>query len=337
MQGKQWLVAAVLAMSGTMVYADDVPAAAAPAAAPVALPISFSGYFDMSWNTIDPQDGQSTDHYGLDRFELRTKADFADGLVGEAHAFGTANEDDSEDVDLEQANITYTCPKTGASLIAGKYISRLGYEAYHSPDLDQYSYSETLVYPGAVNGAGLKYGNDMFSIYGAALAGVWDSTDTDADEMGYEAQLKLMPAPGLTLQAGYATENTASWVDDSGMWYDEYDQSLVNLWAEYKVGVLKFAAEWNDVSDWGAPDVDGDGYLASVKWTMCSRAALLLRTSALDVEDAGGAKVADSSEFTVSPSVTVTKNWLAVAEYKTVQDDVNGDWDSYALESIVTF
>lgn len=332
--GKQWLMAGVVALSGSMVYADDVAAAPAeaPAAAPVAAAgeLSFNGYIDMSYSTIDPEEGQSTDTFGLDRYELQSVYDTKMGLVGRAHIFGSANEDESEDVDLEQANVTYT--KDAVSLVAGKYWSKLGYEASDAPNLYQWSVSETLVYPGAMNGAGLTYAAGMVSIYGAALANVWDGSDKDADALGYEAQLKLTPVTGLTLQAGYATDSTDSWTDEMGMWYEEYDQTLVNLWAEYKAGVLTLAAEWNDVSDWGAADVDGDGYLVMANVAMCSKSALTLRHSALDVEG-----VKDSSEFTVAPSYKVTGNWLAVAEYKTVEDDINGDWDSYALESIFTF
>ena len=285
--------------------------------------LTFSGYLDASAVFQDTKGGDSTETLAVDTLELRVNYDFMDGLKGEAHVSGGSD----EDFDLEQAHFVYSLSDE-VSVIGGKYLSALGWEAFHAPDLYQFSTSATLVYPGMMNGVGATYKNDSFSLYGAALAGVWDSKDTDLKERGFETQFKTSPIEGLTIQLGYAQEGYGSTNGVAG-----YDQALVNLWASYSVNGLTLAAEWNEVSDWNANGVDGDGYLLMANYKITEKLGITLRRSALDVDG-----MTDLTKHTIAPSYAVTDNWTLIAELNTVEDDVvDSEVDTFALESIIVF
>jgi len=300
-----------------------------------ALDVDVSGYLDMSVLSTDTDGMPSDDSAGIDTLELCFKTEVADGVGVEAHVAGGSD----EDFDLEQAHMTYAV-NDNVSLIAGKYLSALGWEAFHAPDLFQYSTSATLVYPGMMNGAGAKYAGEGFEVYGSALAGVWDSTDTDTEDMGFEGNIRLTAIQNLTVFVGFATEEVGAVEATAEMpAMGEYDPTLVNVWASYKVGDnITLAAEFNDVSDWGGSDNDGEGWLAMINVGLTETIALTLRTSALDVEDAAGASVTDVEKWTIAPSLAVTENLSLIAEYSSSKDNVSGaDTDQVALEAIVTF
>jgi len=284
--------------------------------------VEVSGYLDMSASVTD-SDAGSESSAGLDTAEIRFKSELADDVYVEAHVAGNGE----NEIIMEQAFVTYS-GITNLTIIGGKFLSSLGWEAYHAPDLFQYSVSATLVYPGMENGVGASYNfDDVVSVYVAALSSAWDSDDKDPEDGAFEGNVKFTGIEDFTLFVGGATEK-----------YTGYDQMLGNIWASYVLGDLILAAEANILSDWGADGNDGFGWLLMANYGFTDKLGLTLRTSALNVEDATGADITDDQKFTIAPSYALTDNLSFVFEYNRLMDQLNDiDYDTVAFETIVTF
>lgn len=313
---KRMIIATALAGISTAALAEDI----------VIKGVEISGYLDMSVSATDSDAGTDTS-YGLDTAEIRFKSELVDDVYIEAHVSGGGTTNSFvNSIELEQAFMTYTGLEN-ITFIGGKFLSSLGWEAFHAPDLFQYSYSATLVYPGMQNGAGIKYSAESFSVYGAVLAGVWDSYDKDGSRGGVEGNVKFTGVEDLTVFVGGATES-----------YAGYQQSLLNIWASYAIDKLLLAAELNTVLDWGADGTDGFGWLFMANYGFTDQLGLTLRTSGLMVENAAGADVNDDIKFTVAPSYVLTDNLSFVLEYNILEDGVSDDTiQTAAFETIVTF
>ncbi len=292
--------------------------------------VNISGYLDMSISSVDADDGTDSDSAGLDRAEVRFKSQLDDKVSIEAHVAGGAD----EDYDLEQAHVVYQATDN-VSVIAGKYLSALGFEAFHAPDLYQYTISAALVYPSFFNGVGVKYKGEGFEVYGSAASGIWDTTDTNTDEMGYEANVRFTAVENLTVFLGIASGKTGDTPAD------DFDQTLVNFWASYAAGGLTVAAEYNDLSDWGAKGVDGESWLVMGNYAFTDDFSMTVRTSAIEVDAGGGTNALgcyDCSKWTIAGLYSLTSNVSLVAEYNMLSDDaMDNDIDTIGLEMIVTF
>ncbi|MEI6891551.1 MAG: outer membrane beta-barrel protein [Pontiella sp.] len=304
---KRMIVAATLAGLSTVAYSEfelnDV---------------EISGYIDMSMSMTDGEDGSHTTA-GLDTYEIRFATELADGFSVEAHIAG----DGDSDIELEQAFLTYS-GVSNLTITAGKFLSSLGWEAYHAPDLFQYSTSATLVYPGMQNGVGVKYTHEWFDVYGAALASAWE--DDDLEDGAFEGHVRMTGLENFTLFVGGAVEDRTS-----------YDKMLLNIWASYVLGDLTLAAEFNGVAGWEAKDEDGYGWLLMANYKFTEKLGLTLRTSALTIDDASDTTITEDLKFTIAPSYTFTDNFSMVAEFNTIEDVANESTQTYALEGILTF
>lgn len=298
--------------------------------------IKISGWIDMLASTTDTDGGERTENFAMEEFEIDFMFDFGDGLTARADIDGGDGRSsfggDGDEFTVEQAYLRLDTD-SGFGITAGKFLSALGFEAYDAINLYQISVSSTLVagghvsYPGMMHGVSFDFSNDIFKIYAALLSGVFDNTDTDLEEMGYEAQISLMPVKGLTIKAGYATDSVADSIEAPG-----YDQSIMNIWASYSVGGVTLAAEYNDLTDQGAEGVDGDGYLVMANVKMTENSSITFRHSAMDLNDG-----TDESEFTICPSMVWNDHLTLLAEYR-VTDVANGsDWDWFAVEALITF
>ncbi len=292
--------------------------------------VDISGYLDMSISSTDVDGGGDSDSAGLDRAEVRFKSQIDEKLSIEAHVAGGAD----ESYDLEQAHMVYQATDS-VSVVAGKYLSALGFEAYHAPDLYQYSISAGLVYPSFFNGVGVKYVGEGYEVYGSAASGIWDKTDTNSDKVGYEASVRLTAVENLTVFLGVASGSPS---DDPAA---DFDQTLVNLWAAYSMGPLTVAAEYNDLSDWGADGVNGSSFLVMGNYMFNDSFGVTVRTSGIDVDAGGGTNALgcyDCDKWTIAGSYIVSPNLSLVAEYNSLSDNAtDADADTVALEMIVTF
>ena len=286
------------------------------AAQTVSAEVKFSGFVDMS---LFSDDGNAS--MSLDQFELDASTDLGEGISARAdvNALGP-----TAPVELEQAFITYDTGE-GLALTVGKFLSCTGFEAAEPTGMYQYSYSATLVYGGYQNGIAASYGTDMFGLYGAVVSSVWDGAETDfsgdGSDVGFEAQVALMPVEGITAKAALAKED---------------EQTLINVWGMLGTGPLTVAAEVNSMSDWGAYE-SGLGYLGMVNYGLSDQVGVTARYSAIAWTPIGGGEDDETSEITIAPSYAVSDNWGLVAEVKML---TVGDADAVtqiALESLLTF
>jgi hypothetical protein len=276
--------------------------------------LSISGFIDMSATASLPDTGSKTLNAAFDQFELDFMFKFDDKLSAQVDL----NSLGGGAMDLEQAFITYAA-SDALSLYAGKFLSASGFEAAEPTGLYQYSYSKTLVYGGYQNGVAAAYTiSPMISLYGAVVGSVWDGTDTDLTEPGFEAQISLMPVEGVTAKVGYFTT-------DVGAYY----QSLINAWGSYTAGPLTVAAELNHLTNWTAEDDNGIGYLAMVNYKLSDKLGITGRYSAIDT-DLGGL----DNEVTFSPGYAISDAWFVLAEAKYELELKNL---TFAVESLISF
>ena len=287
------------------------------AAQTVSAEVEFSGFVDMS---VFSDDGDAS--MSLDQFELDVSTDLGEGISmrADVNALGP-----TAPVELEQAFITYDTGE-GLALTVGKFLSCTGFEAAEPTGMYQYSYSATLVYGGYQNGVAASYGSDIFGLYGAVVSSVWDGAETDfsgdGSDVGFEAQVALMPVEGVTAKAALARED---------------EQTLINVWGMLETGPLTVAAEVNSMSDWGAYE-SGLGYLGMVNYGLSDQVGVTARYSAIAwTTPFGGGEDDETSEITIAPSYAISDNWGLVAEVKML---TVGDADAVtqiALESLLTF
>jgi hypothetical protein len=180
-----------------------------------------------------------------------------------------------------------------------------------------------LVYGGYQNGLALSYGTDMFGVYGAVVGSVWDGSDTDPEYPGVEAQVSLMPVPGLTAKVAYA-----------GDIMEDYTQSLINSWVSYSMGSILVAGEFNYMMNWKAEDINGMGWIGLVNFGLGEHAACTIRYSGIIVDDKDDDTEDLDTEITLSPSLALTENLGILAEYKF---EFDAEVNNFAVEALLTF
>ena len=218
----------------------------------------------------------------------------------------------------------------------------MGFEAAEPTGLFQYSFSEGIPYPGYHNGIGVDVKPaKQVGIYVALLSGVWNVNDTDVKNPGIEAQVALTPMEQLTAKVGYAIDKM-----------EDYSQSELNAWVQFTQGPFTLAGEIDMLRSWPAEDEEGmefvgDGMhflgMANVSLAdmISAPVAVTLRFSGISISedssnnaDDADSKESTGTEFTLSPSYTVTDNWLLLAEFKRRLD---AEETIIAVESLFTF
>ncbi len=272
--------------------------------------LSVTGFFDMS-TTYDS--GSKSNGLAFDQFEIDFLYDYGMGFTAQAdfNSLGGGS------VDLEQAFVTYTAPN-GFSLTGGKFLSCSGWETAEPTGLYQYSYSATLVYGGYQNGVAASFGNDKVAFYGAVVTSVWDGTETSLDDLGFEAQISLMPAEGVTAKIAYLWEDMGA-----------FNQSLFNAWGMYAKGPVTLAAEYNHLLDWGVKGNNGYGWILMGNMGLSEKVGATVRYSGLDTDS-----TTKFTEITFSPSYTVTPNVGMLAE---IRRNIDADITTFAIETIFSF
>ena len=300
--------------------------------------LSVSGFLDMSSTTTS---GGDETEIGLtfDQFELDFKIEQG-SVTGYVDIDSTGP---NAGIKLEQGYVTYTLPEStvpGVSIKAGRFLSAMGFEAAEPTGLFQYSFSEGIPYPGYQNGIGIDVSPaEQVGIYVALLSGVWDVNDTNVKDPGIEAQVALTPTEQITAKVGYAMDKL-----------EDYSQSELNAWVQFAQGPLTLAGEIDLLRNWGHEGDNGMHYLGMANISLADMigapVGVTLRFSgiSLDEEDDGhthAAPAADeegesssSNEFTLSPSYSVTDNWLILAEFK---QRIDAEETIIAIESLFTF
>ena len=310
--------------------------------------LSISGFLDMSSTTTsggdDTEIGLSFDQFELD-FHLEQGS-----VTGRVDLHSSPGEHGNTGIKLEQAYVTYALPDStvsGVSIKAGRFLSALGFESDEPTGLYQYSLSEGSPYPVYQNGIGVDINpTKQLGIYVALLSGVWDVNDTDIKDPGIEAQLALTPTEQITAKVGYAMDKL-----------EDYSQSELNAWAQFTQGPLTLAGEIDLLQNWGHEGDNGMHFLGmaniSLEDMIGAPVGVTLRFSGINLDEGGdhadeeddghghaapsadeGGESSTSTEFTLSPSYSVTDNWLILAEFK---QRIDAEETIIALESLFTF
>ena len=308
--------------------------------------LSISGFLDMSSTTTS---GGDDTEIGLsfDQFELDFHLDQG-SVTGRVDVHSSPGEHGNTGIKLEQAYVTYALPEStvsGVSIKAGRFLSALGFESDEPTGLYQYSLSEGSPYPVYQNGIGVDINpTKQLGIYVALLSGVWDVNDTDIKDPGIEAQLSLTPTEQITAKIGYAMDKL-----------EDYSQSELNAWAQFTQGPLTLAGEIDLLQNWGHEGENGMHFLGmanvSLEDMIGAPVGVTLRFSGINLDESGsengddghghaapsadeGDESSTSTEFTLSPSYSVTDNWLILAEFKR---RIDAEETIIALESLLTF
>lgn len=292
--------------------------------------LKLNGFIDMSAvHTSTDSDDSTT--IGLDQWELDFEFNAVENISARVDIDGQPSSDQGA-VEVEQAFVTVT-PVENLTLKAGKFLSALGYEAAEPTAMYQYSYSATIIgYPGYANGVAAKYDAGLIKVHVAVVDGAY-SSDGDAESVSPEVQLVLSPVEGLTLQAGYTVQEFDSVTNELGTVEPAYDKGIANFWAEYKVGGLTLAAEYNLLYEVKGAGSDGTGYLVMANYDW-GKFGLTLRHSAVDLDNGY-----ENSEFTVSSNYELASNLTAVFEVRFDEYEGGEEEDStkFAAELLYVF
>lgn len=295
--------------------------------------ISITGFLDMSYSSVDPDGGSSTESIGIDQFETDFKYAGSNGVSAQVDIeYGEGFDGSDDETFVEQAFITKAFTEQ-FSVKAGRFLSYSGWETEEPTGLFQYSgagYAKYF-YGYYQNGVSAFYNGGSFAVMGSAVTSPFNPLDRNNvegvdDKMGYEVGVALMPVEGLTAKAFYMAD-------------EDTDTDVVNVWASYAAAGFTFAGEYNTV-EYGASsavvDGDGDGYLLMANYAT-GPYGFTVRYHDFEIESATGATADDGSAITMAPSYKVGDNLLLVGEYRMDESDTNGDSDTFALEALFMF
>ncbi len=299
--------------------------------------LTMTGFLDMSYVVVEPDDGDSVTDSGVDQFELNFNYDFGQGLTTVIDLEYDYNGEPEQETHIEQAYINYAINEN-LNFKAGRFLSYSGWETEDPTGLFQYSgtgYAKYF-YGAYQQGFSLNYSGGML---GAAISivndpGTLKGDERDGEDPAVELMLALSPSESVTAKAFYITDKS----DANGETID-----MFNVWASYSAGGLTLAAEYNASENTGAAvaiagdEAEATGYLLMANYAW-DKFGVTLRYHGSEVETESGTTVEDITGITIAPSYQIHENLLLVAEYRMDEEDESGaETDQFALEALLTF
>ena len=337
--------------------------------------LSFEGFVDSSYTHTDVDDDAvarfegSDNNFAVDQVEISWLFDF-DPVTAQIDTqyTGIGDGQDGDDAELDQAFVTYHLD-IGGAITAGRYDSMLGFEAFESPGLYQFSTAYTFAglgdeddlgfLPATNQGLKYTYSDDTtffgISLQDAAFNSEVDSTNrlggSGGSSWAIEAAGSMIVAEGLTFFLGGVYESGDDNDSVSGVEFD--DSYAVNAYATFETGAWIFAGEVNygesdgasqfALGDFGGIDEEVFEALIMANMTYSDQASVTGRISYADHEadDGFGNDVeADFIKYTLAHNFAFTDNLLLVAEVSYADGEfLDEDVESIqgALELIFTF
>lgn len=205
----------------------------------------------------------------------------------------------------------------GISVTGGKFLSYLGYEAFHTPSMSQITYSPVTIgtlgaIPAYHSGIRLDYGDKDVS-YGLALLdsvfspnGFAKGDGEFARNAGFEAFVKYTAIKDLTLWAGLAYDTKGGFQKES--------VTVLDFWTEYKLSKdVTVAAEFS-TKDGGAL-AKGSTWLAYLNYAIDKKVSAVFRVGGENLSGKTKTVGMNFTQYTVGPSYAVTDNLTVRAEY----------------------
>jgi len=304
--------------------------------------LSINGFIDGSYQYSDT-DLSTTTRGGTNHNSKANRKDQALGvdevelnfITNVGNVDGVINLDSTDglnDVDVEQAHITYTFD-SGVSVTLGKYGSALGFEREDPTSLYTFSRaygstkikdSESLFNLGdvdsnVVEGVTVGYSNDVVAL-GLSFENAL-STDAEEDDLNMEIAVAYTGIENVTLGLGYFFDNQHG---------ANPEIDVLNVHASTSLGKLFVAAEYTQLNRNGALE-DLDGYLFLADYDINDKLGAALRVSSN--EQHGGT---DYEKITIAPNYAITDSLGAIVEYSDI-DDAGTDNNLLAVELLYTF
>ncbi|MEY2879111.1 MAG: hypothetical protein RLZZ15_1491 [Verrucomicrobiota bacterium] len=203
----------------------------------------------------------------------------------------------------------------GFSVTGGKFLSYMGYEAFHTASMSQITYAPvTIGTLGAIaayhSGVRLDYGDKDVS-YGIAIVDSEFSPNGFAKgdgeftrNAGFEAFVKYTGAKDLTLWAGFAYDTKGG--------FQPASVSVFDFWAEYKLSKEATVAAEFCTKD-GGPLSKGSTWLAYFNYAFDAKFSTVFRVGgeSLSAKTAGN----NLTQYTFSPAWKLNDNLTVRAEY----------------------
>lgn len=241
--------------------------------------------------------------------------------------FRSVDDGTAEDVDLQQAFVTYAAPVgRGLRLDAGKFVTPLGYEVIEGYDNYDQNATRSFLFGYAIpfTHTGVKAAYPISPRASAALCVVngWDNATDNNRAKSLIAQLTLTPASNVSVTAGAVTgEERDDDVDGVRQVLD-----LVAMWAP--TGALSLGANYDagrEAQPSTVPGLDDEtwhGGAAYVRVRTCDALALHLRGEWFsDPQGARTGVVQTLHEVTLTPE-------YALAPGLVLRGDLRYDWSS---------
>lgn len=312
---------------GGVVAAAFVVTASVNAATKLSDNLSVSGYAAGSYQFFNDEDNSSSDRLDIDAADVDFdfKKDKVSAKVG---FFYTPSAED--DVTLLDANFTYDLGN-GHSVTAGKYLSWLGYEAFHIPARTFITpHATTISVPGYRTGAKYTYNsaawNGGVAISDSEFTGLRGDGEL-RDSVGSEAFVSFTGIKDLTVFAGVGYESESS--TSSG------DLYTGNLWASYNLNSsLSVAAEYLYTKyDAAVVGFEYNSWLVETKYKLNEKLAVAARVTGVDFVSAGDSLY----QVSVAPSYKLSENLEIRGEVGSLWNDEPGEDNSFNVAAQVVF
>jgi len=204
----------------------------------------------------------------------------------------------------------------GTSVTAGKFLSYLGYEAFHTASMTQITYAPVTIgtlgaIPAYHTGVRLDYGDKNVSWGLAAVDSVFSPNGFAKGDgefihnAGFEAFAKYTAVTDLTLWAGFAYDTKGGFQTNS--------VSVIDLWAEYKLTKdLTAAAEFcaKDGGDFSK----GNTWLAYLNYAIDAKFSTVFRVGGESLSGKTKTIGNNVTQFTVCPAYKFNDNLTVRAE-----------------------
>lgn len=269
--------------------------------------LTVSGYAAGSYRITDPDPGPATDKFDLDAVRTLFQTNFKP-VTGVISVFYQPNA--PQDVTVLDAYATVDVGG-GSTVTVGKFLSYLGYESFHIPDMAQVSYANGDFLgpiPGYHSGVKWDYADKETGFGLALLDSVYSGPNYlkgDGElkrNAGFEGYFVYKGIPDVTFWAGFA-------YDTKGNVIHKNDEIFTaNVWLSYNL---------TKDSSLGLEYVNKDGGLGDKGYNWLAFYGYNFSPKVFTAFRLGGEKMKDGpgfTKFTVSPAYKVNDNFLVRAE-----------------------
>jgi hypothetical protein len=225
----------------------------------------------------------------------------------------------------------------GFSVTAGKFLSYLGYEAFHPDSMNQITYGHVTVgvlggIPAYHSGVRLDYADKEIG-YGFALVdSVYSPFGIDKGDgelkknAGFEGYVTSMGLGDFKLWAGFAYDTKGNFQNHSVL--------TLNVWGEYKVSKeATVALEF--LSKNGGAFSKGTTWLAYMNYQFTPMVSTVFRVSGEDLGDRTAGR--NSTRYTVGPNFKLSENLMVRTEYTYNKFNGGGTGSIFSVQGLLKF